>query len=142
MAVTARTEDSLAKRSRLTGVRRAFAPVFEARGQARWMLWLGAAITLAFVFVAIFAPVLAPYDCDTFRANGQRRLVVTDTIIRFPSPNGVSQREAGPEVAGILLLNALEERDRIGAGGLHSLSERHQELDGLNPHDRFFGQFR
>ncbi len=73
MAVSARTEpDPLAKRSRLTGVRRAFAPVFEARGQARWMLWLGAAITLAFVFTAVFAPVLAPYDFDTFRANGQR----------------------------------------------------------------------
>jgi peptide/nickel transport system permease protein len=72
MAVSARTEDPLARRSRLTGVRRAFAPVFEARGQARWMLWLGAAITLAFVFIAVFAPVLAPYDFDTFRANGQR----------------------------------------------------------------------
>ena len=50
MAVTAPTErDPLAKQSRFTGVRRTFAPVLHARGQARWMLWLGAAITLAFV---------------------------------------------------------------------------------------------
>src|SRR5262245_57164236 len=73
MAAPAQTErDALGKRSRLTGVRRAVAPVLEARGQARWMLWLGAAITLAFVFIAVFAPVLAPYDFDTFQANGQR----------------------------------------------------------------------
>jgi len=36
------------------------------------MLWIGAGITLAFVLTALLAPVLAPYDFDTFRANGQR----------------------------------------------------------------------
>jgi peptide/nickel transport system permease protein len=36
------------------------------------MLWLGAGITFAFIFVAVFAPLIAPYDFDTFQANGQR----------------------------------------------------------------------
>lgn len=57
---------------RLAGVRRAFAPVAEARGLTRSMLWLGCAITLAFVLIALFAPVIAPYDFDTFEADGKR----------------------------------------------------------------------
>ena len=57
---------------RLGGVRRALAPVTEARGMARAMLWIGAGITLAFVLVALLAPVIAPYDFDTFRADGKR----------------------------------------------------------------------
>jgi peptide/nickel transport system permease protein len=57
---------------RLVGVRRAFGPVAEARGMARAMLWIGAGITVAFILIALLAPVLAPYDFDTFRANGQR----------------------------------------------------------------------
>jgi peptide/nickel transport system permease protein len=59
-------------RRRLSGVRRAFRPIFEARGMTRTMLWVGTAITAAFIVVALFAPVLAPYDFDTFEANGQR----------------------------------------------------------------------
>ena len=39
---------------------------------ARAMLWVGAGITLAFVLVALLAPVIAPYDFDTFQANGKR----------------------------------------------------------------------
>jgi peptide/nickel transport system permease protein len=39
---------------------------------ARAMLWVGAGITLAFVLIAVFAPLIAPYDFDTFRADGQR----------------------------------------------------------------------
>jgi peptide/nickel transport system permease protein len=57
---------------RLGGVRRALGPVTEARGTARAMLWIGAGITLGFVLVALLAPVLAPYDFDTFRADGER----------------------------------------------------------------------
>lgn len=57
---------------RLAGVRRAFAPVAEARGLTRSMLWLGCAITLVFVAIALFAPVVAPYDFDTFEADGTR----------------------------------------------------------------------
>lgn len=36
------------------------------------MLWIGTGITLFFVLIALFAPVIAPYDFDTFRADGQR----------------------------------------------------------------------
>ena len=39
---------------------------------ARTMLWLGAGITLAFVLIALLAPVISPYDFDTFEANGKR----------------------------------------------------------------------
>lgn len=39
---------------------------------ARAMLWIGAGITLAFVLIALFAPVIAPYAFDAFRADGKR----------------------------------------------------------------------
>ena len=72
MAVTTPAEATVQRKSRLTGVRRAFAPVAEARGTTRTMLWIGAGITLAFVLMALLAPVIAPYDFDTFEANGKR----------------------------------------------------------------------
>ena len=73
MAVTAPAETPVqAPRGRLSGVRRAFGPVSEARGLTRTMLSLGVGITLAFVLVALLAPVIAPYDFDTFEANGRR----------------------------------------------------------------------
>ncbi|HET8741198.1 MAG TPA: ABC transporter permease [Gaiella sp.] len=77
MAVGAETTQAgestpLYGRRRLLGMRRALGPVGEARGMARAMLWVGAGITLAFVLVALLAPVIAPYDFDTFQANGKR----------------------------------------------------------------------
>ena len=36
------------------------------------MLWIGAGITLAFVLIALLAPVIAPYEFDAFRADGKR----------------------------------------------------------------------
>jgi peptide/nickel transport system permease protein len=59
-------------RRRLLGARRALGPVAEARGMARAMLWIGTAITLGFVLIALLAPVISPYDFDTFEANGKR----------------------------------------------------------------------
>ncbi|HEU0248490.1 MAG TPA: ABC transporter permease [Gaiellaceae bacterium] len=73
MAVSTRPESPpVHPKMRLTAIRRAFTPVFEARGMTRTMLWLGAGITLSFVLIALFAPLIAPYDFDTFRANGER----------------------------------------------------------------------
>jgi peptide/nickel transport system permease protein len=60
------------RRRRFVALRRTYAPISEARGMTRTMLWLGAGITLAFIFIAFFAPWIAPYDYDTFRADGQR----------------------------------------------------------------------
>ena len=73
MAATTPAETTLAPRGRrLGGIRRAFGPVAEARGMARTMLWLGAGITVAFVLIALLAPVISPYDFDAFEANGKR----------------------------------------------------------------------
>jgi peptide/nickel transport system permease protein len=55
-----------------SGLKRTFAPVRDARGMTRAMLAAGVAITLFFIFLAIFAPLVSPYDFDTFRANGER----------------------------------------------------------------------
>ena len=71
-AVAGRERDRDARGRRFVGVRRVLAPVSEARGLTRTMLWAGAGITLFFVMIALFAPVIAPYDFDTFRADGQR----------------------------------------------------------------------
>ena len=74
MAVRAETPETgpIYERRRLVGARRAFAPLAEARGMARAMLWIGAGITLAFVLIALLAPVIAPYEFDAFRADGKR----------------------------------------------------------------------
>lgn len=74
MAVRAETPETgaVVTRRRLVGARRAFAPITEARGMARAMLWIGAGITIGFVLVALLAPVIAPYDFDTFQSNGRR----------------------------------------------------------------------
>jgi peptide/nickel transport system permease protein len=66
------TSVSVPRRSRLLGVRRAVAPIREARGFARVMLYIGAAITAFFVLVAILAPVISPYAFDQYKSGGQR----------------------------------------------------------------------
>jgi peptide/nickel transport system permease protein len=54
------------------GLRRTFATVREARGMARFMLWSGLALTSLFILTAVFAPLIAPYDFDTYQADGER----------------------------------------------------------------------
>ncbi|HXR11207.1 MAG TPA: ABC transporter permease [Gaiellaceae bacterium] len=57
---------------RTLGIRRAFAPIAEARGFARGMLWTGAGLTLFFVVLAIFAPLISPYGFDQYEVGTHR----------------------------------------------------------------------
>ena len=72
MAVPVPSSVEPAQRTRLPGLRRALGPIADARGTTRTMLWLGVGITLAFILIALFAPLIAPYGFDTFQANGER----------------------------------------------------------------------
>ena len=49
------------------GLRRALAPIAEARGFTRAMLWSGACLTAFFVVLAVFAPLISPYGFDQYR---------------------------------------------------------------------------
>jgi peptide/nickel transport system permease protein len=52
---------------------RVFAPIREARGVPRWVLWAGIVITVLFVVLALAAPVISPYGFDEYRtASGER----------------------------------------------------------------------
>ena len=53
-------------------VARATKPIREAHGVARAMLWTGAAITLFFVVLALFAPWISPYNFNQYKSNGVR----------------------------------------------------------------------
>ena len=70
MAVTSVRQPG--KSRRLPRLRRAFAPVAEARGLPRVMLWTGAGITLFFIVLAVFAPLISPYRFDQFQSDGKR----------------------------------------------------------------------
>ena len=72
MAVRAAAQFRRTPRRLVPGVRRAFAPIQEARGFAKAMLWIGAAITVFFAVLAVFAPLLSPYRFDQYQANGHR----------------------------------------------------------------------
>ncbi|MET0801869.1 MAG: ABC transporter permease subunit, partial [Actinomycetota bacterium] len=50
-------------------VGRMFAPLREARGVPRSVVWIGVAITAAFIFLALFAPLVAPYDFDQYKTS-------------------------------------------------------------------------
>jgi peptide/nickel transport system permease protein len=52
---------------------RFLAPIREARGVPKWVLWSGIVITTFFVVLALFAPLISPYDFDEFQtASGER----------------------------------------------------------------------
>jgi peptide/nickel transport system permease protein len=59
-------------RARLIALGRATKPIREATGIARGMLWAGAAITLFFVVLAVFAPLISPYAFNQYKSNGVR----------------------------------------------------------------------
>lgn len=59
-------------RRRGVGLRRALAPIGEAHGFARGMLWTGAGLTLFFVALAVFAPLISPYAFNQYRSGGVR----------------------------------------------------------------------
>jgi peptide/nickel transport system permease protein len=71
MAAPAETS-GVPQRSRLLGVRRVVGPIREARGFPRVMLYIGAAITVFFVLLAILAPLIAPYHFDQYKSGNQR----------------------------------------------------------------------
>jgi peptide/nickel transport system permease protein len=47
-------------------------PLRQAHGLSKWMLLTGLALTVAFVLVAVLAPLLAPYGFNQVEAGGQR----------------------------------------------------------------------
>jgi peptide/nickel transport system permease protein len=49
------------------GLRRMWGPISQAKGMQRWMLLVGVALTIAFVFTALFGKALAPYSFDTYK---------------------------------------------------------------------------
>ena len=44
-----------------------FAPLREARGVPRVVVWIGVLITVSFLLLAVCAPLVAPYDFDQYR---------------------------------------------------------------------------
>jgi peptide/nickel transport system permease protein len=53
--------------ARQRGFRRVVSAFRDAHGVSKWVVWVGAAITAAFIVLAIFAPAIAPYEFDTYR---------------------------------------------------------------------------
>jgi peptide/nickel transport system permease protein len=62
-------EDGVGRRR---GIHHAIAPLLASRGLPRWIFLSGAAITLFFVVLAVFAPQIAPYGFNQFVAHGIR----------------------------------------------------------------------
>ena len=48
-------------------VRRILQPLLDAEGTARWLLWIGLAITVLFIVLAVLAPWISPYGFDQFQ---------------------------------------------------------------------------
>jgi peptide/nickel transport system permease protein len=53
-------------------MRRSLEPIAKARGLPKWLLWAGVAVVGLFVALALFAPWIAPYGFDQYRAGGQQ----------------------------------------------------------------------
>jgi peptide/nickel transport system permease protein len=73
MAPAAPVEAASVRQGRMRGLRRMLAPIGEARGLPKWVLFIGIAIVLVFVVFAIFAPWISPYKFDQYlSSSGQR----------------------------------------------------------------------
>jgi len=72
MSVAAPSPRTPYGRARLIALGRATKPIREATGIARGMLWAGAAITVFFIVLAIFAPLISPYSFNQYKSNGVR----------------------------------------------------------------------
>ena len=53
-------------------INRLWQQVKSAQGLSKWLLWVGAAITVVFVVFAVFAPLIAPYGFDQYQSGGVR----------------------------------------------------------------------
>jgi peptide/nickel transport system permease protein len=53
-------------------VKRLWQQVKQAQGFSKWLLWVGAGITVLFLVLAIFAPLIAPYGFDQYMSGGGR----------------------------------------------------------------------
>lgn len=71
-----------ARRGRFASARRMLAPVAEARGLPKWVLYIGLGLVAVFVIFAAFAPLISPYSFDQYK----------DAAGRFP-------KEAAPSAA-------------------------------------------
>ncbi|MCZ4118245.1 ABC transporter permease [Streptomyces sp. H39-S7] len=59
------------KSVRFGGLRRIVIAIRQAHGVPKFMLWTGVVLTALFVITAIFAPLIAPYDFDTYQSGGK-----------------------------------------------------------------------
>jgi peptide/nickel transport system permease protein len=66
---------------RTAGLRRMVATIRQTKGVPKWMLYSGLGIVGLFVFLAIFAPIVAPYGFDQVSADGVR-------FAKQAAPNG------------------------------------------------------
>ncbi|MGH2821293.1 MAG: ABC transporter permease [Actinomycetota bacterium] len=56
----------------MAGLARVFAPLRQAQGVSRWVVWTGVAITVLFLVMAVAAPLVAPFGFDEYQTAGER----------------------------------------------------------------------
>ncbi|MGH3321018.1 MAG: ABC transporter permease [Streptosporangiaceae bacterium] len=86
------------RRGGLLSVRRFLAPVVTARGLPKWLLWVGVGIVALFAVLAIFAPFIAPYGFDQYRAGGQTFTKLTPPSWAHPLGTNVRQIDVASSV--------------------------------------------
>ncbi len=70
------------RRGGLASLGRMIAPLREARGVAKWVVWSGILITAFFIMFALLAPLIAPYDFDQYRTGAGERFT------KYEPPSG------------------------------------------------------